>query len=105
MDRILSLACCLLAALAGGDFLCVRRKSPTRLRPKLSVATACRRGRLIQGSYGDSRIYPGTQRDYWVYIPAQLPPDKPAPLMVFQDGKSLLRRKPGEHGRTSCLTT
>ena len=45
------------------------------------------RGQLIQGVYRDSRIFPGTERDYWVYLPVQLAADKPAPLMVFQDGK------------------
>ena len=29
-------------------------------------------GKLIQGALRDSRIFPGTQRDYWVYLPAQL---------------------------------
>lgn len=33
-----------------------------------------------------SRIYPGTTRDYWVYVPAQYSPAKPACVMVFQDG-------------------
>jgi enterochelin esterase-like enzyme len=33
-----------------------------------------------------SRIFPGTQRDYWLYVPAQYRADAPAALMVFQDG-------------------
>ena len=33
-----------------------------------------------------SKIFPGTVRDYWVYVPAQYKPEKPACLMVFQDG-------------------
>jgi gluconolactonase len=33
-----------------------------------------------------SKLYPGTVRDYWVYVPAQYKPDKPACTMVFQDG-------------------
>ncbi|HWC17659.1 MAG TPA: SMP-30/gluconolactonase/LRE family protein [Terriglobales bacterium] len=33
-----------------------------------------------------SKIYPGTARDYWLYIPAQYKPDKPACVMIFQDG-------------------
>ena len=33
-----------------------------------------------------STIFPGTVRDYWVYVPAQHTPDKPACAMVFQDG-------------------
>src|ERR1044072_3304824 len=33
-----------------------------------------------------SRIFPGTVRDYWIYVPAQYDTAKPACLMVFQDG-------------------
>ena len=33
-----------------------------------------------------STIFPGTVRPYWVYVPAQYSPDKPANVMVFQDG-------------------
>ena len=33
-----------------------------------------------------SKVYPGTTRDYWVYVPAQYKPDTPAATMVFQDG-------------------
>lgn len=35
-----------------------------------------------------SKIFPDTVRDYWVYVPAQYTPDKPACCMVFQDGGS-----------------
>jgi enterochelin esterase-like enzyme/sugar lactone lactonase YvrE len=34
-----------------------------------------------------SKIFPGTVRDYWVYVPAQYAADKPACVMVFEDGK------------------
>lgn len=34
-----------------------------------------------------SRIFPGTTRKYWVYVPAQYKADKPACVMVFQDGR------------------
>jgi hypothetical protein len=47
-------------------------------------------GRLIEGSYRSSRIYPGTTRDWAVYIPAQYSPDSPADLIVFQDGRQYL---------------
>lgn len=33
-----------------------------------------------------SKIYPGTIRDYWVYVPAQYDATKPACVMIFQDG-------------------
>jgi enterochelin esterase family protein len=35
-----------------------------------------------------SEIFPGTVRDYWVYVPAQYEEKKPACVMVFQDGGS-----------------
>lgn len=33
-----------------------------------------------------SKIYPGTQRDYWIYVPAQYTADKAACTMIVQDG-------------------
>jgi enterochelin esterase-like enzyme/sugar lactone lactonase YvrE len=33
-----------------------------------------------------SKIYPGSTRDYWVYVPAQYKAEKPACVMIFQDG-------------------
>ena len=33
-----------------------------------------------------SQIFPGTVRDYWVYIPAQYKPGSAACVMIFQDG-------------------
>jgi len=38
-----------------------------------------------------SKIFPGTVRDYWVYVPAQYQPDKPACAMVFQDGEGYIK--------------
>lgn len=43
-------------------------------------------GALTQHSFNSSRLYPGTIREYWVYVPAQYDSSKPACLMVFQDG-------------------
>src|SRR5258706_12107584 len=34
----------------------------------------------------ESKIFPGTVRDYWIYVPNQYDPTKAACLMVFQDG-------------------
>jgi enterochelin esterase family protein len=34
-----------------------------------------------------SKVFPGTVRDYWVYVPAQYDAKKPACVMVFQDGQ------------------
>jgi enterochelin esterase-like enzyme len=34
----------------------------------------------------ESKIFSGTTRDWWVYVPAQYRPETPAAVMVFQDG-------------------
>ncbi|HKN24581.1 MAG TPA: alpha/beta hydrolase-fold protein [Candidatus Acidoferrum sp.] len=39
-----------------------------------------------------SKIYDGMRSDYWIYVPAQYEPNKPAALMVFQDGEGYLNR-------------
>ena len=35
-----------------------------------------------------SNVFPGTQHDFWVYVPAQYDPEKPASLMIYQDGQA-----------------
>ncbi|MFN3651756.1 MAG: alpha/beta hydrolase [Armatimonadota bacterium] len=39
-----------------------------------------------------SRVFDGTIRDYWVYVPVQYRDEQPAAVMVFQDGESYLRQ-------------
>lgn len=43
-------------------------------------------GKVTTHEWNESKIYPGTQREYQVYVPEQYDPEKPAALMVFQDG-------------------
>jgi acetyl esterase/lipase/enterochelin esterase-like enzyme len=50
------------------------------------------KGKVTQYSW-TSTIYPGTVRDYWVYVPAQYDPKQPACLMVFQDGRTYVDPK------------
>lgn len=38
-----------------------------------------------------SEVFSGTERDYWIYVPTQYDPAKPAALMVFQDGAGMVR--------------
>jgi enterochelin esterase-like enzyme/sugar lactone lactonase YvrE len=42
-----------------------------------------------------STIYPGTTRDYWIYVPAQYTASKPACVMVFQDGGGMVAANGG----------
>jgi gluconolactonase len=42
-----------------------------------------------------SKVYPGTVRDYWVYVPKQYDSAKPACVMAFQDGGGFQSRNGG----------
>jgi gluconolactonase len=54
--------------------------------PDSQVQPGTPTGEVIKGEFSDSKVYPGTWREYWVYLPKQLDRGKPAPVMVFQDG-------------------
>ena len=43
-------------------------------------------GEVAKYSFNQSKIFPGTIRDYWVYVPKQYDPQKPACVYVNQDG-------------------
>jgi len=45
------------------------------------------RGALHEYEWNESRVFPGTNRRYWVYVPAQYTDSEPASLMVFQDAE------------------
>jgi enterochelin esterase family protein len=47
-------------------------------------------GTILEHDWSTSRVFPGTNRRYWVYVPAQYTASKPASLMVFQDGQLYL---------------
>ena len=44
------------------------------------------KGEVLKFAFENSRVFPGTTRDYWVYVPAQYTADKPACVHVNQDG-------------------
>lgn len=44
------------------------------------------KGEVLKFTFENSKIFPGTWREYWVYVPAQYTPDKPACVYVNQDG-------------------
>ncbi len=45
---------------------------------------------VLENELTTSRVFPGTSRRYWVYVPAQYTASEPASLMVFQDGQMYL---------------
>jgi gluconolactonase len=48
--------------------------------------SAAPKGEVQHHVFDQSAIFPGTTRDYWIYIPKQYDPAKPACLFVCQDG-------------------
>src|SRR5438552_835408 len=50
-------------------------------------------GKITAHQWNTSKIFPGTQRDYWIYVPAQYDPATPggACVMIFQDGANFRR--------------
>ncbi|MCK4746186.1 MAG: esterase family protein, partial [Bacteroidales bacterium] len=47
-------------------------------------------GIITKHSWDKSKLYPGTTRDYWVYVPAQYKASDPACVMVIQDGHAYI---------------
>lgn len=68
--------------------------------PEANRADGVPRGKLTQHVFKDSDIFPGTERDYWVYVPAQYTETEPACLMVFQDGHAYINPKRGTRAPT-----
>jgi len=44
------------------------------------------KGQVIQQPKWKSTIFAGTERNWWIYVPAQYKPENPAAVMIFQDG-------------------
>jgi enterochelin esterase-like enzyme len=66
--------------LGGGQLEAYETHPDSRERPGVP------KGALKQMPAWQSRIYDGTTRDWWVYVPAQYKAETPASVMVFQDG-------------------
>ncbi|MCB1122500.1 MAG: esterase family protein [Verrucomicrobiae bacterium] len=48
-------------------------------------------GKVTMHVWKNSKVFPGTIRRYWTYVPAQYQAGKPAALMVFQDGHAYIK--------------
>jgi sugar lactone lactonase YvrE/enterochelin esterase-like enzyme len=44
------------------------------------------KGEVTKYTFDQSKIFPGTVRDYWIYVPKQYDPAKPACVHINQDG-------------------
>ena len=64
----------------GGNFLEVYST------PVEATEQGAPKGKVTEMPVWKSTIFPGTERKWWIYVPAQYKDDKPACVMVFQDG-------------------
>lgn len=51
------------------------------------------RGKVVSMGTWKSKVFDGTERPWWVYVPAQYDKEKPACLTVFQDGQGYMNPK------------
>lgn len=51
-------------------------------------------GEVLKFSFEKSKVFPGTYRDYWVYVPKQYDPAKPACVYVNQTASATRLRWP-----------
>jgi poly(3-hydroxybutyrate) depolymerase len=63
-----------------------------------------RRGTIRRHELTASEAFAGTERSYWVYVPARYNGSSPASLIVVQDGWMYLDPE-GRSGRAWCSTT
>ena len=62
------------------------------LGPDSQVKEGVPQGKVTQmPAWTNSKIYPGTTRDWWIYVPAQYKAETPANVMVFCDGGGFVK--------------
>ena len=77
----------------GGVFGRLLAADDYQLGPDSMVQEGVPQGTVTKGTWESAKTYPGTVRDYWIYVPAQYDKSKPAAVMVFQDGGNYVNPK------------
>ena len=90
MSRLLISACIALIAAFGHA-----EEKKYELGPDSKRINGVPQGKVSEGVW-KSTVFPGTIRQYWVYVPAQYDGKTPAAVMVFQDGHAYVADQ-GEH--------
>jgi enterochelin esterase family protein len=62
--------------------------SQYRLGPDSLSQDGVPKGEIRGPFHIESKVYPGTQHTYWVYVPAQYDPAVQTALMIYQDGQA-----------------
>ncbi len=71
----------------------IRAADDYPLGPDSMVQEGVPQGTVTKRTWTSTKVYAGTVRDYWVYVPRQYDGAKPAQVMVFQDGGSYVDPK------------
>lgn len=66
-----------------------------RLGPDSKPMDGVPRGHFVGPMVIPSKVFPGTQHTYYVYVPAQYDPARPAAVMIFNDGQAMMA-EPGD---------
>jgi enterochelin esterase-like enzyme len=59
------------------------------LGPDSQLMEAVPQGQFAEPKIIPSKVFPGYQHTYWVYVPAQYDPEKPTAVMIFNDGAAM----------------
>jgi enterochelin esterase family protein len=80
------IACFIATALSVFAPVTVIAADDYQLGPDSLVQEGVPQGTVTKRLWKSEKIYPGTMRDYWVYVPKQYDSSQPANVMIFQDG-------------------
>jgi hypothetical protein len=75
-----------------GFALALLQEEPYKHPPESERQEGVPKGRILHETW-KSRVFEGTLREYWVYVPAQYDGTSPAAVMVFQDGHAYVNEK------------
>ena len=75
--------------------LTARAADDYQLGPESKPQPGVPEGEVIKLRWEQSKVYPGTVRDWWIYVPKQYDPAKPAAVMVFCDGGGMVSKDGG----------
>lgn len=67
-------------------FLFAQTPEEYPVHPDAQVKEGVPKGEVLKFTFENSKIFPGTWREYWVYVPAQYDASQPACVYVNQDG-------------------
>lgn len=84
---------CLLLIVLAGSVRAADEPTKYTLGPDSQRKEGIPQGKVEKFTFATSKVFEGTTRDYWVYVPAQYDAAKPTAVMVFQDGHAYVDEK------------